>query len=247
MKLLALLALLPAALAVPSPMPAPEAYNPFFAPANAVTHSNNPISHSDLNSRRHLSAIQDQVVIGQSRHEVKKRSGKVRKVKRQSTGSCVPRGTTTGTGTTVVSTTTKAGTTTQGQATTKPTTTTQAQATTKTTTKASATSTTPKPAATNFTVDPDGNGPFKGQATCEFLHPYSRSWLMTQTTTLMSDMVCRHLVERDDRRLTGRVMWSMAQELGTYGRPFPGINGQLARIQRSKPKQQPNLWSEITA
>jgi len=177
MKLLALLALIPAALAVPSPMPAPEAYNPFFAPANAVTHSNNPISHSDLNSRRHLSAIQDQVVIGQSRHEVKKRSGKVRKVKRQSTGSCVPRGTTTGTGTTVVSTTTKAGTTTQGQATTKPTTTTKAQATTKTTTKASATSTTPKPAATNFTVDPDGNGPFKGQATCEYLHPYFNSQL----------------------------------------------------------------------
>jgi hypothetical protein len=174
MKLLALLALLPAALAVPSPMPAPEAYNPFFAPANPVTHSNNPISHSDLNSRRHLSAIQDQVVIAQSRHEVKKRSGKVRKVKRQSTGSCVPKGTTTGTGTgtTVVSsTTTKAGTTTQGQATT----TTKAQATSKTTTKASTTSTTPKPAATNFTVDPDGNGPFKGQATCK--SPLASSFL----------------------------------------------------------------------
>jgi hypothetical protein len=174
MKLLTLLALLPAALAVPSPMPAPEAYNPFFAPANAVTHSNNPISHSDLNSRRHLSAIQDQVVIAQSRHEVKKRSGKVRKVKRQSTGSCVPKGTTTGTSV-VSSTTTKAGTTTQGQATTKPTTTPKVQATTQTPTNASTTSTTPKPAATNFTVDPDGNGPFKGQATCKFLHSYSIS------------------------------------------------------------------------
>lgn len=168
MKLLALLALIPAALAFPSPMPSPEAYNPFFAPPNEVTHSNNPISHSDLNSRRHLSNIQDQVVIGQSRHEVRKRSSKVRKVKRQSSGSCVPKGTTsTGTGTVISpTTTTKAGTTTQGQATTKPTTTTKAQATTKTTTKASTTSTTPKPAATNFTVDPDGNGPFKGQATC---------------------------------------------------------------------------------
>jgi hypothetical protein len=231
MKLLALLALLPAALAVPSPMPAPEAYNPFFAPANAVTHSNNPISHSDLNSRRHLSAIQDQVVIGQSRHEIKKRSGKVRKVKRQSTGSCVPKGTTTGTGTTVVSTTTKAGTATQGQATTKPTTTTKAQATTKTTTKASTTSTTPKPAATNFTVDPDGNGPFKGQATCEYLRP-TLTIANEQTTTLMSDMVCPHQLLLE-YTLTGRILWSMAQKLGTYSRPFPGINGQLARIQRA--------------
>jgi hypothetical protein len=67
-----------------------------------------------------------------------------------------------------------------------------------------------------------------------------------QTTTLMSDMVCPH--QRSlECTLTGRILWSMAQELGTYGRPFPGINGQLARIQRFKPKQQPNLWSEITA
>ena len=237
MKLLALLALIPAALAVPSPMPAPEAYNPFFAPANAVTHSNNPISHSDMNSRRHLSAIQDQIAIGLSRHEVKKRSGKVRKVKRASTGSCIPRGTTTGTGTTVVSattkagtttkvgtttkagtttqgqattkpttttkaqattkTTTKAGTTTQGQASTKPTTTTKAQATTKTTTKASTTSTTPKPAATNFTVDPDGNGPFKGQATCKSLHALNYFKADDQTTTLMSDMVCPHHLQTE--------------------------------------------------
>jgi hypothetical protein len=62
----------------------------------------------------------------------------------------------------------------------------------------------------------------------------------------MSDMVCPHRLSLE-YTLTGRVMWSMAQELGTYGRPFPGINGQLARIQRFKPKQQPNLWSEITA
>jgi hypothetical protein len=39
----------------------------------------------------------------------------------------------------------------------------------------------------------------------------------------------------------------MAQKLGTYSRPLPGIDGQLARIQRPQPKQQPDLWSEITA
>jgi hypothetical protein len=169
MKLLALLALIPAALAVPSPMPAPEAYNPFFAPPTALTHSNNPISHGDMNSRRQLSAIQDQVVIGQSRHEVRKRATHVRKVKRQSgsgSGSCVPKPSSTSTGTGTGTTVVASSTTTSKAA---GTTTTKAQATTKTTTKASATtSTTPKPAATNFTVDPDGNGPFNGQATCKF-------------------------------------------------------------------------------
>lgn len=170
MKLLSLLALLPAIMAIPSPMPAPEAYNPFL-PA-PLAHSNNPISHGDLNSRRQLSAIQNPAVIaGQSAH-VKKRSTKVRKVKRQSGGSasCVPRdnatttvvaspsattATATGSGT-GTGTTTK---TTQGQATTSP--------SPSPSPSPSKTSTTPMPAATNFTVDPDGNGPFQGQATCK--------------------------------------------------------------------------------
>lgn len=172
MKLLSLLALLPAIMAIPSPMPAPEAYNPFLP--SPLAHSNNPISHGDLNSRRQLSAIQNQAVIaGRSAH-VKKRSSKVRKVKRQSGGSasCVPRdnatttvvaspsattATATGTGTST-GTTSK---TTQGQATTSP--------SPSPSPSPSKTSTTPKPAATNFTVDPDGNGPFQGQATCKLI------------------------------------------------------------------------------
>ena len=227
MKLLALLAIIPAAFAIPSPMPAPEAYNPFFAPPTALTHSNNPISHGDLNSRRALSDIQHQVVIGQSRHEVRKRSS-IRKVKRQSNGSCIPKPT--GTGTTIVAPTTTAtlrpGTTTQGQAATKPTTTTK---------KASTTSTSPKPAATNFTVDPDGNGPFKGQATCTLNSPSVQSQADKQTTTQMSDMVCLRNFSQDGY-LTSRIVWSMAQELGTYRRTLEGIDGQLARIQWIKPK-----------
>ena len=175
MKLLSLLALLPAIMAIPSPLPAPEAYNAFLP--SPLAHSNNPISHGDLNSRRQLSAIHNQAVIaGQSAH-VKKRSTKVRKVKRQSGGSasCVPRdnatttvvaspsattATATATGT-VTGTGATSRTTTQGQATTSP--------SPSPSPSPSKTSTTPKPAATNFTVDPDGNGPFKGQATCKFI------------------------------------------------------------------------------
>jgi len=184
MKLLSLLALLPAIMAIPSPMPAPEAYNPFLP--SPLAHSNNPISHGDMNSRRQLSAIQNQAVIaGQSAH-VKKRSTKVRKVKRQSGGSasCVPRdnATTTvvaspsATSATATGTVTGAGTTTR--------TTTQGQATTSPSPSPSPspskTSTTPKPAATNFTVDPDGNGPFQGQATCESILSWPNSKLITR-------------------------------------------------------------------
>lgn len=190
MKFFALLALLPAALAFPSPQPQPqpEAYNPFLAPpqiaSTASSHSNNPISHGALNSRNALSSAHSNaqaamVMEGKKAHL--KRTVKTRKVKRQSAGSCVPRNestttttgnaTATGTGTKVVPSPSMSATKTSastGAATVRPTTSPSPKpsSTTRTTTSSAA-----APAKTNFTVDPDGNGPFKGQATCE-------SWLL---------------------------------------------------------------------
>jgi hypothetical protein len=176
MKFLALLALLPAVLSIPSPAPQPEAYNPFPPTFDTTsTHSNNPISHGNLNSRRHLSALHDQETIIVSGKISHKRGMKVRKVKRQagSGSTCKPvtaTATATATGSSIASSASSA--VSSSSKSTAPSTTSKAQGTsapTSSSAKASTTSSAPKPAATNFTVDPDGNGPFKGQATCEFL------------------------------------------------------------------------------
>jgi hypothetical protein len=174
MKFLGLLALLPAVLSIPSPAPQPEAYNPFPPTFDTTsTHSNNPIPHGNLNSRRHLSALHDQETIIASGKISHKRGMKVRKVKRQagSGSTCKPvTATATATGSSVASSASSA-VSSSGKST-APSTTSKAQATSapaSSSAKASTTSSAKKPAATNFTVDPDGNGPFKGQATCEFL------------------------------------------------------------------------------
>jgi hypothetical protein len=147
---------------------------------------------------------------------------KIRKVKRQagSGSTCKPVTTTataTATGSSIASSASSA--VSSSVKSNAPSTTSKAQGTSapaSSSAKASTTSSAPKPAATNFTVDPDGNGPFKGQATCEFLFSLS----VCQRKEYEKKLIIRL---RYRRRLW--LLWSLAQKLRTYSSPFSGING----------------------
>lgn len=179
MKLLALLALIPAISTQVLARPSPEPYHPFpstFEPNSTI--AANPISHGSLNDRAQIVAKAPIYhAPGRSGGKVKRQGDRMvkkslRRVKRQN-ATCVPatgtgRATSTGAGTTTSKTgtaTTKAGTTMTQQTKTTQATTSPKTTTAKTTAK---TTTAAKPQTTNFTVDPDGNGPFKGMATCRF-------------------------------------------------------------------------------
>lgn len=175
MKLLALLTLLPAIFALPKPEPAP--YHPFLAAPLSFnsTIAGNPISHGALNSRASISAKAPRADAGHLPvRQVKHVNGKaIRKVKRQLNGnaSCVPRDTTAVPSPSATGTTAGGGTTSPSPSPSSATSTgAQTQPSPSPSPSPSATTTTQSPPKqTNFNADPDGNGPFKGQATCKLL------------------------------------------------------------------------------